>query len=371
MQRKLYTLSGGTKCGWTLSLCLIIIATGIVSCVKEPQPGNPYSRVKPSGPPPAWAPGIQPQMLAVIEALDSIARPIHTLTVEEARQQPSPADAVKLVMQKFNIPMPPMKVDTSGREIAVEKGTIHARLYTPKTGKSKYPVIVYFHGGGWVIATIDTYDASAQALAEKTDAIVVSVEYRKGPEFKFPTAHYNAFAAYRWVLHNAPTFKGDSTRIAVAGESAGGNMAITVSMMARDSSIRMPVHQLSVYPVASSDMNTPSKLKYVDALPLSTPDLPWFLSYYLNSMAEADDPLISLVNANLENLPPTTVIAAEIDPLQSEGKQLTEKLEQAGNAITYRLYEGVTHEFFGMAAVVPEAKAAQDLAAQNLKKAFR
>ncbi len=127
-----------------------------------------------------------PQMLAVIEVLDTIApAPIHTLTPQQARQQPSPADAVMRVMRNFNIPTPPMKVDTMGREIPVTGGQIHVRIYTPKTGKSNYPVIVYYHGGGWVIATIDTYNSSAQALAEKADAIVVSVEYRQGRSLNF------------------------------------------------------------------------------------------------------------------------------------------------------------------------------------------
>jgi len=212
--------------------------------------------------------------------------------------------------------------------------------------------------------------SSAQALAEKADAIVVSVEYRKGPEFKFPTAHNDAFAAYVWTLKNASTFKGDSTRTAVAGESAGGNLAINVSIMARNSGIRKPVHQLAVYPVASNDPNTPSKIQYVNAKPLGTPALPWFLMHYLNSMAESADPRISLVNANLSGLPKTTIIAAEIDPLLSEGKILADKLQAANVSVTYKLYIGVTHEFFGMASVIPEARDAQDLAAKELKKSF-
>jgi acetyl esterase/lipase len=350
-----------------------VLLTALNSCKKDNTYNNEeYVKIQPKGPKPSWGPTITPQMQTVIETLDTIAPvPIYTLTPAQARQQPSAADAAMRVMRNFGIPTPLMNVDTEGRDIPVQGGQIHLRLYTPKSGKMSYPVVVYYHGGGWVIATIDTYNVSAQALAEQTDAIVVSVEYRKGPEFKFPTAHNDAFAAYKWSIKNASTFKGDSTKIAVAGESAGGNLAVTVSMMARDSGVRKPLHEVAVYPVASGDPATPSKLQYVNAKPLGTPALPWFLGYYLKNPAEATSPLISLVNANLAVLPPATIIAAEIDPLQSEGKQLADKLQAAGVSTTYKLYVGVTHEFFGMAAVVPEAKEAQALAASQLKNAFK
>ncbi len=360
-------------CYWVSTAAVAVL--GFTSCTKDNNNGtteDQYERIQPSKPKPKWGPTLTPQMQTVVETLDSIApTPIVNLTPEQARQQPSFADAVNVVMQKFNIPTPAMNVDTTGQTIPVEGGSIHARLYTPKTGKASYPVIVYYHGGGWVIATIDTYNASAQALAEKADAIVVAVEYRKGPEFKFPTAHNDAFAAYKWSLANASAWKGDSTKVAVAGESAGGNLVVTVAMMARDSAVRLPVHVVSIFPVASNDPNTASKLEYVNAIPLGTPALPWFLGYYLNSMDESASPLISLVDANLSGLPSTTVIGAEIDPLQTEGKQLADKLAAAGVSTTYKLYEGVTHEFFGMATVLPEARDAQDLAAANLKAAFK
>ncbi len=342
-----------------------------VACNKN-KPATDQDAIMPKGPKPAWGPTLTPQMQTVIEALDTIAPvPITSLTPQQARMQPGAADAAMRVMRNYNIPAPPMNVDTVGKEIPVSGGQIHARIYTPKTGKASYPVVVYYHGGGWVIATIDTYNTSAQALAEQADAIVVSVEYRKGPEFKFPTAHNDSYMAYKWAIKNASTFKGDSTHMAVAGESAGGNLAVTVAMMARDSGIMKPKHIVSVYPVASNDLNTPSKIMYANAKPLSTPALTWFLMYYLNSPAEGALPWISLVNANLSGLPPTTIIGAEIDPLQSEGKTLSEKLVAAGVTTTYKLYIGVTHEFFGMAAVIPEAKQAQALAASQLKNAFK
>ena len=357
-----------------LSLLFVSFASllllGLLSCQKIEEIRH-YGKVKPSGPAPSWGPDITPQMLTVIEELDSLNPvPLYTLTPQQARLQPSPADAVMKVMQNFGIPVPPMKVDTVGTEIPVQGGTIHARIYTPITGKASYPVIVYYHGGGWVIATIDTYNASAQALAEQTDAIVVSVEYRKGPEYKFPTAHEDAFAAYKWVVQNAATFHGIATKIAIAGESAGGNLAVNVAIMARDNGIQKPLHIVSVYPVADSDLNTPSYIKYTDAKPLSKPLIQWFLKYFLSNPSQASDSRIALVNANLSGLPPVTIINAEIDPLQSDGELLADKLQQAGVPVLRQVYNGVTHEFFGMATVVPEAKSAQALAAQRLKEAL-
>jgi acetyl esterase/lipase len=170
---------------------------------------------------------------------------------------------------------------------------------------------------------------------------------------------------------NASSIGGDSTRMAVAGESAGGNLAVAVSMMARDSGIRKPLHILSVYPIANYDFNTPSYIRYAEAKPLNKPLMQWFFMHYLNTPAEGQHPFISLVNANLSGLPPTTIINAEIDPLQSEGKMLADKLQAAGIPVLHKLYTGVTHEFFGMASVIPEAKQAQELSAERLKNALK
>lgn len=353
---------------------LFLMAAAFTACQKAdyepPAPG--YESIQPSKAKPAWGPTLTPQMQAVIETLDTIApAPIETLTPEQARLQPGPTEAVMRVMSNFRIPMPLSGVDTMGREIPVAGGTIHARVYTPRTGRTNYPLIVYYHGGGWVIATIDTYNSSAQALAEKTDAVVVSVEYRKGPEFKFPTAHQDAYDAYRWAIENAASLRADSAKVATAGESAGGNLAVNVAIMARDNGYKMPRHILSVYPVASNDLSLASKITYAAAKPLNTPMLPWFLGHYLNNTDEAANPMINLLAADVSGLPTTTIINAEIDPLETEGALLTDKMRAAGVDVTRQLYTGVTHEFFGMATVLPEAKAAQDFAASRLKASLQ
>lgn len=329
------------------------------------------AKLEPKGPKPDWAPDIKDEMAVVIEKLASYgAPPIESLTAQEARKQPTPTTAVMDVMKEHNIAMPAPQVDTMGKDIPGGGGTIHARIYTPKSGDGPFPVIVYYHGGGWVIADLDTYNGGAQGLAEKTGAVVVSVHYRQGPEHKFPAAHTDAFAAYQWVLKNAASIKGDPKKVAVAGESAGGNLACNVSIMARDKGIQLPVHQVLVYPVANNDTASESYVKYAAAKPLNRPMMGWFVKNELPSAAAAADPRISLIRANLKGLPPTTIIGAEIDPLQTEGKLLSDKLKDAGVDVDYKLYDGVTHEFFGMATVVPQAKDAQDEAADRLKTSF-
>jgi acetyl esterase len=328
--------------------------------------------LKPHGEKPGWAPQMHDEMAVVIEKLASFnSKSIENLTAMEARQQPTPTDAVMAVMKDHNITMPEAKCDTIGRDIPGGNGvTIHTRIYTPKNAGNNNPVIVYYHGGGWVIASIDVYNASAQALCEQTGAVVVSVEYRKGPEAKFPAAHLDALAAYEWTLKNAATFKGDAGKVAVAGESAGGNLACNVSIMARDKGLLSPVYQVLIYPVAQSDINTSSYQKNAMAKPLNKPMMQWFAKQYLPGMDMMSDPRMSLVNANLKGLPPKTIITAEIDPLHDDGKMLADKLTAAGVTVNYKNYDGVTHEFFGMATVVPEAKDAQSVVAADLKKAF-
>jgi len=313
-------------------------------------------------------------MQTVIEKLDSLSKgvPLYSLTPQQARLAPSATDAVMAVMRDYHLPAPVPQVDTTGQRIPVSGGSIRVRIYRPKSATGNLPAIVYYHGGGWVIANLNTYDPSARALAEQTGAVVVSVAYRQAPEFKFPTAHNDSFAAYRWVRDNAATLNVNAQRIAVAGESAGGNLAAAVCLMVRDASVPLPVHQLLVYPIARYDMNTPSYAMYAEAKPLSKPLMQWFFDKYLTAATDGASPLISLVNApNLQGLPPATVINAEIDPLQSEGQEYASKLQAAGVTVTAKTYEGVTHEFFGMATVVPEARQAQALAATELKKSLQ
>ena len=313
-----------------------------------------------------------PDMQSVLDALRLLgAKPIHTQTVEQVRAQPTPADAVAAVMKDKGIkPGPEADVAASDMMIKGAAGDIPARIYTPP-GEGPFPLIVYFHGGGWVIANIDTYDASARSLALGAKAIVVSSHYRQGPEDVFPAAHDDAYAAYVWAVENSGSLNGDAARMAVAGESAGANLAANVAIMARDNKITMPVHQLLVYPIAGNDLNTPSYIENADAAPLGKADMAWFVKYAFAKIEDATDPRVNLVaRTDLEGLPPATLITAQIDPLRSEGQAYGQALTEAGIVVEAKNFDGVTHEFFGMGAVVPEAKQAMDLATANLRKAF-
>jgi acetyl esterase len=317
-------------------------------------------------------PKAAPEMQAVLDKLKALeAKPVSQLSVPEARIQASPADAAKGVQMEKRIPSAPeSKLLTKDIAIPTENGDLAARLYIP-AGDGPFPVIVYYHGGGWVIADVNVYDATPRGLAFAANALVVSVEYRHAPEHKFPAAHEDAYNAYAWVIENIGAQNGDASRTAVAGESAGANLAANVALMAKERKATMPIHQLLVYPIASNDPGTETKKQFTDASPLSTKDIDWFISHVFSSKDETADPRINLVGrSDLSGLPPATVIAAEIDPLRSETEMYADKLKAAGVTVDERTYSGVTHEFFGMAKVVPQAKEAMDLAVADLKQAF-
>lgn len=306
-------------------------------------------------------------MKKILDKLDEKSgRPVEHLSVNEARKEPTMTDAVKSISpKKANDKLSEVK----DIEIQGADGKLKARLYRPQ-GKGPFPVVIYYHGGGWVLADLDTYDATPRALAAKSRAIFIAVGYRQGPEHRFPAAHDDAFAAYQWVLHNARTFDGDPKKVAVAGEDAGGNLALNVAIMARDQSLQIPTHELIIYPVASSKMNTSSYKDNGNARPLNKALMNWYLSKYLRSPQDKDDPRINLLKANFRGLAGATIITAEIDPLQVEGRELAERMEGQGVDVTYRNYEGVTHEFFGMDSVLKEAQEAQEEATMKLKKSF-
>ena len=312
------------------------------------------------------------QMAAVLAALQSLKpKPIQSLSAEEARNQPTIADAVLDVLDRQGQSTAPLRVGkTKNRSIPGPGGPIPIRIYTPH-GIGPFPIVVYYHGGGWVIATIDTYDASARALSNAADAIVVSVEYRKAPEHRFPAAHEDAYAAYAWMRKHGQNINGDPSMVAVVGEGTGGNLAGAVSIMARQRNKDVPVHQILIYPVTGSDMDTPSYRKHEQAQPLNKAMMAWFFEKYLNSPADANNPVVALIKApDLTGLPPATIITAGIDPLQSDGKHYAARLREAGVPVMYHNFDDVTHDFFGTGAVVEDAKYAVELTGRELKHAF-
>jgi acetyl esterase len=313
----------------------------------------------------------KPEMKTVIEEMKKDpSAPVETLNVDQARLKTSPQALAETMGKKKGTLETISNVEISDIEVNGAEGMIPARMYKP-SGKGQLPVVVYFHGGGWVLGKNEDYDATLKSLAIKSGAIYISPEYRKGPENKFPAAHDDAYWAFDWVTKNAQKFGGDPKRVAVAGESAGGNLAMNVSIRARDSQTQMPIHQLIVYPVAGTDMNTQSYKENKNSAPLNAAMMTWFMKNYLRNKEDLKDKRINLVAANLKGLPPTTVITAGIDPLRSEGKELSQKLEKAGVDVSYTDYPGMTHEFFSMAPVLTEGKQAQEEAASELKESFK
>jgi acetyl esterase len=312
------------------------------------------------------------QMQSVLDELAVLgAQPVHTLSVAQARAQPGPADAVRSLLSKQGGSTAPEAVaSVVERTIPGPAGALPTRVYTPP-GVGPFPVVLYLHGGGWVIGSLDSHDASARALCNAVPAIVIAVDYRKAPEAPFPAAHEDTWAAWTWTLDNAAALGGIARRVAVAGESAGANMAASIALRARDATaVQDPVHQLLVYPVVDADLDSPSERQNAAAKPLDTASLAWFHDRYLPDAAGRTDPRFALRNNDLFNLPSATVITADIDPLRSEGRAYAEALDNLGGWVHWLNVEGVTHEFFGMGAVVDAARDAVAAAAQDLRNAF-
>ena len=333
---------------------------------------NPMN-IQPMGSAPSWAPDIDPQMLAVIERLGAYEQPPFTeMTPFQVRNGKLPAEAVASLLMRTGLPPARPQVDVGHRilPVSTDDGVL-VRTYTPlRAGSGPFPVVVYYHGGGWVIADLDTYEPSARALAEKTGAIVVSVAYRQAPDVTYPAFHEDSYAAYDWVTKNAATIGGDPDRIATAGESAGGNLAVAVALMAQERGGRVPDAVVSVYPIADGDVESESYREHADAVPLSRGFMEWFFNYATPDWRTEDYEYVNLTARDYDGFPPTTIVNAEIDPLLSDGEELAARMEGDGVDVVREVYPGVTHEFFGMAAVLEQAVNAQQLAVDRLKEAF-
>ena len=310
---------------------------------------------------------------AVVDALTKQLkiRPYHSLDPAAARRQPTFTDGVNAVLRAQGRPTTPPP-GTSEREISVTgaAGSLPATVFTPTGVRGPLPVILYFHGGGWVIADRKVYAGGARGLARNAQAIVVSVDYRRAPEAPFPAQHDDALASYRWLLSNAASIGADPSRIALAGESAGGNLAVATALGARDAGLPLPRHIVSVYPIAGNDLNTPSYQDTSNGPTLNRALMAWFFRYVPRAPSDLVDPRINLVGANLQGLPPVTIVAAQVDPLRSEGELLAQRLASSGVTVERREWEGSAHEFFGADAVIRDAAEAQQWAGGRLREAL-
>ncbi|MDP8916628.1 MAG: alpha/beta hydrolase [Pseudomonadota bacterium] len=358
------------------SLKLVLAAAfaplALSACANLPNPKAVLSRA-PAGQMGVPASGVTPDLenAAVIAAMMQLgARPLHTLAPAQARDNPTAADGVERVLLDQGRPTAPLPgIATLDIGVDGADGPLRARVYTPAVASGPLPVIVYFHGGGWVIGDIAAYDAGARGIAREGQAVVVSVDYRLAPEHKFPAQHEDALAAYRWALANAASIGGDPARVGLAGESAGGNLAVATAIAARDAGLQRPFHLVSIYPIAGAYPNTPSYRENANAMPLNRAGMLWFFDQVKRTDADLQDPRINLVAADVRGLPPTTMVFAQIDPLRSEGETLARRLRAAGVDVEWRTFEGATHEFFGMDRVFEDAQEAQGFVGARLRGA--
>jgi acetyl esterase len=235
-------------------------------------------------------------------------------------------------------------------------------------GEKPLPVVVYFHGGGWVIGSIETHDAPCRELANRSGAIVVSVEYRMAPEHPFPAAPEDCYAATAWVADHAAEFGGDPARLAVAGDSAGGNLAAVVALMTRERNGPPLRFQLLIYPAVDARMGYASIDENSTGYFLTKADMHWFYGHY--GADPSDWRASPLLAPDHSGLPPALVLTAEYDPLRDEGEAYARKLQEAGVPVTLRRYDGQIHGFTIMTAAVDRACEAVNQAAADLRQAL-
>jgi acetyl esterase len=307
---------------------------------------------------------LDPQVRAFLDYLIALNGPLlHTLSPEAGRE------VVAAMTPMLDDPQPVASVEN--RRIAGPAGEIPLRVYTPE-GKGPFPVLVYFHGGGWVIGDLETHDDMCRRLTNGAGCVVVSVDYRLAPEHKFPAAVEDAYAATKWVAEHAGEINGDAGRLAIGGDSAGGNLTAVVTQLARDQKGPHLIFQLLIYPAMDfTATEMVSRLEYSQGYALITEDMDWFTDHYLNSREDYLNPLASpMLIKSFEDLPPALIITAEYDPLRDEGEEYGHKLQEAGVSVTISRYDGLIHGFFRMPKVMDKALEAVAEASQALRDAF-
>ncbi len=262
-------------------------------------------------------------------------------------------------------------LDSGDQTVDGPRGPIPVRIYRPRASDTALPVLLWLHGGGFVIGGLESYDSICRALATRADCIVVSVDYRLAPEHPFPAAPEDCYAALQWTAARAHEFGGDPARIAVAGDSAGGNLSAVTAIAARDGDGPDLVFQLLVYPCTAPAPDTASHHDFAEGYLLTRRNIEWFYSLYTPNPADRRDPRYApLLCPDLSGLPPALVIVAGHDPLRDEGIAYAERLQEAGVAVELTNYTGMIHGFYSMAGAVDAGRAAIDQSAKALRAAF-
>ena len=258
----------------------------------------------------------------------------------------------------------------SDRHVPGPAGDIPIRIYSPE-GTGPFGVLVYYHGGGWVIGSLETHDHVCRELCAGAGCVVVSVDYRLAPEHRFPAAVDDSFAALRWVARNAAGIGGDPARLAVGGDSAGGNLSAVMALLARDAGGPGIVFQLLIYPAVDMRLDYPSIAENAEGYVLTRDHMHWFCDHYLGEEGPLTDPKASpLLAASHEDLPPALIVTAEYDPLRDEGKAYADKLSAAGVTAKHSLYDGMIHVFFQLSPILDGGRAAVEESVAALRSAF-
>ena len=311
---------------------------------------------------------LHPQTRALLDLIESRQiPPTHTLSVADAR-------AYYRDRRGVTQPPPPDVAQVQDLQAGGPHGSIPLRLYRPigSQGGERLPVLVYFHGGGWVIGDLDTHDSLCRTLANDAGCAVIAVDYRMGPEHLFPAAVDDCLAATRWVHANAEALHLDPARLAVGGDSAGGNLAAVVSITARERGDLPVAFQLLIYPATDQHRTAPSHTENAQGYLLTADTMAYFTGHYIADPAQYDDWRASpLLHENLANLPPALVLTAGFDPLRDEGKAYAERLTAAGNRASYVCFDRQIHGFVTMGKLLDEANTAVALCAAELRRAFR
>ena len=305
---------------------------------------------------------VDPEAQALLDMMAAAGVPeLNTLPVEDARN-------LMDMMPEWSGLMPESVAGVEDRLIPGRARQIPVRVYTPR-GHGPFPVLVSFHGGGFNLCSIETHDEFCRALTNAADCIVVSVGYRLAPEHKFPAGADDCYATTKWVVENADAIGGDPTRVAVGGDSAGGNLAAVVTLMARDRGTPPLVYQLLIYPVTNFAFDTPSYRENAKGYFLTKDVMVWHWNQYLESEADGQNGYASPLQAeDLRGLPPALVITAEFDPLRDEGEAYAARLREAGVPVVCTRYNGMIHGFLSMP--FDKGQKARQEAAAGLRAAF-
>ena len=261
--------------------------------------------------------------------------------------------------------------EVADRVVPATEADIPVRIYTPRASQSPLPVLVWLHGGGHVVGSLESYDALCRKLALSADCIVVSVDYRLAPEHKFPAGVVDSFAALEWAAAHAREIGGDPSRIAIGGDSAGGNLAAVCAILARDAGRPGLVFQLLVYPRTAPDEDSASHHAFAEGYMLTRKVILWFHDHYRAKDSDREDfRYAPLLAKDLSRLPPALVIVGEYDPLRDDGIAYAHRLRDAGNAVELADYAGMVHPFFSMGGAVDAGRRAMTQATAALRGAF-